>query len=142
MNTVTAPTQSPSQTASRSAESVRATGGATLTEVPSTGAANAGAAYANTGAAYEYDIANVTVRIAGSEDARALAELARRAGSERPAGALMVADAGDRLLAAVSMASGQVLSDPTAAGAEAQAVVRYTLARLVRRNRGPRPIAA
>jgi hypothetical protein len=90
----------------------------------------------------DYDIANLSVRIAGPGDADALAELAKRAASPRPAGGLMVADAGDRLLAAVSITSGQALSEPTAAGVEAQAVVRYAVARLPGRGRTPGPIAA
>jgi hypothetical protein len=89
-----------------------------------------------------YDVEDLVVRIAGRDDGAAIAELATRAGSARPVGALMVAEAGDRLLAAVSLTSGQALSEPTASGSEAQAVVRYTLGRLARRRRTVPPIAA
>ncbi len=91
---------------------------------------------------FEYDVADLVVRIAGNDDREAIAELAARAGSCRPAGALMVADAGDRLLAAVSLTSGETLSEPTSAGSEARAVVCYTLGKLARRRRTLQPIAA
>ncbi len=130
MGTVTASTQSPSQIAASSAGHPTAASVASLTQVPSHRTTE------------DFDIADLVVRIAGPEDAQALIELARRSGAPRPAGALMVAEAGNRLLAAVSMASGQALSEPTTPGAEARAVVRYTLARLVRRGRALRPVAA
>jgi hypothetical protein len=90
------------------------------------------------GSAAECEVEDLVVRIAGRDDRDAIAELAGQAGSPRPDGALMVAEAADRLLAAVSIASGQVVREPTRSGAAAAAVVRYTLATWERRGRVPR----
>jgi hypothetical protein len=134
MNTPTALTQSPTQppldAAAIDTQRSPVSGPESVVSLPQTGSTPA------------FDVEDLIVRIAGRDDREAVADLARRAGSSRPVGALMVAEAGDRLLAAVSMASGQALSEPTAAGSEAQAVVRYTLGRLSRRRRTVRPIAA
>jgi hypothetical protein len=73
---------------------------------------------------------NLVVRVAAPEEDAAVCELARRAGSARPAGALMIAAIDDRLLAAVSMSNGETVREPTPLGFAAAAVVRYRLARL------------
>jgi hypothetical protein len=75
-------------------------------------------------------IENLVVRVAAPDEDEAVHELARRAGAEQPAGALMIAAIDGRLLAAVSMKSGETVSEPTPSGFAAAAVVRYRLARL------------
>jgi hypothetical protein len=75
-------------------------------------------------------IDNLVLRVAAPDEDEAVDELARRAGAERPAGALMIATIDGRLLAAVSMKSGESVREPTPLGFAAAAVVRYRLARL------------
>jgi hypothetical protein len=79
-------------------------------------------------------IDKLVVRVAAPDEDEAVHELARRAGAERPAGALMIAAIDGRLLAAISMSSGETVREPTPLGFAAAAVVRYRLARLA----GPR----
>jgi hypothetical protein len=79
-------------------------------------------------------IDNLVVRVAASDEAEAVSELATRSGAPRPAGALMVAAIDGRLLAAVSMSNGETVREPTPLGIAAAAVVRYRVARLA----GPR----
>ncbi len=130
MNTPTAVTQSPTQyplgPAGADSES-----SSVIDSLPVVSATQAGSAP-------ECEVEDLVVRIAGSDDREAIAELANQAGSPRPAGALMVAEAGDRLIAAVSIASGEVVREPTRSGAAGAAVVRYTLATWERRGRVPR----
>ena len=84
------------------------------------------------------DFDNLIVRFAGADESDASADLAARASAQRPAGALMVGALDGKLLAAVSMTSGEALVDPTPSGAAAAAVVRHTLGTLGRRHRTPR----
>jgi hypothetical protein len=90
------------------------------------------------GLAPERDIEQLIVRFGGPGDDGAIADLERRAQSARPAGALIVAEVDDRLLTAVSLTSGEALSEPTQSGAGAAAIVRYTLASWERQGRTPR----
>jgi hypothetical protein len=83
-------------------------------------------------------IDELSVHFAGPSEREALSELALRAGLPRPAGPLMVGALGDRVLAAVSVSNREALSEPTASGDAAAAVVAYTVARLQRRPRAPR----
>jgi hypothetical protein len=86
--------------------------------------------------AYAQDLANLVVRIAGADDRDSIDELARRAGNDRPLpGALMLGTVDGRVLAAASMSTHETLSEPTASGAAASAVLEYTLANLERRGR-------
>ena len=78
-------------------------------------------------------IDNLAVHIAGADDYDRIADLASRSGSTRPEGALMVGSVAGVPLAAVSMTNGAAVKEPTASGAAAAAVVRYTLARMRRR---------
>jgi hypothetical protein len=88
------------------------------------------------------DLANLTVRIAGSDDGDSIDALAARAGgSQRPSGALMLAAVNGRVLAAASMARHEAVSEPTPSGWAASAVVEYTLANLERRGRMARRAA-
>jgi hypothetical protein len=87
------------------------------------------------------DIENLVVRIAGSDDGESIDELAQRAGSGRPTGALMLAAVDGKVLAAASMARREALSEPTPSGLAARAVVEYTLAGLERRGSMPRRAA-
>jgi hypothetical protein len=80
------------------------------------------------------DIDALVVRIAGPADRGPLADLETRAGSPRPAGALMVGAIGDRVLAAVSMSNRGALSEPTPSGAAAAGAVGHTVAGLRRRR--------
>jgi hypothetical protein len=92
--------------------------------------------------AHAQDIANLVVRIAGSDDRDSIDELARRAGNERPLpGALMLGTVDGRVLAAASMSRHEALSEPTPSGAAAFAIVEYTLANLERRGRMARRAA-
>jgi hypothetical protein len=79
------------------------------------------------------DIEGLDVRLAGSADREPLADLETRAGSTRPAGALMVGAIGDRVLAAASISNRGSLSEPTPAGAAAAGAVGYAVAGLRRR---------
>ncbi len=83
------------------------------------------------------DVDHLEIRIAGPAEGQSIADLATRAGSSRPAGALMVGALDGRLVAAVSMSNGQGISEPTPSGAAAAAVVRYMLADSRRRRRTP-----
>jgi hypothetical protein len=83
------------------------------------------------------DIDNLAVRIAGPGEGQSIADLAARGGTQRPAGALLVAGLEGRLLAAVSMSTGEGIAEPSASGAAAAAVLRYTLANSLRRRRTP-----
>src|SRR5436305_9138923 len=72
---------------------------------------------------------------AGKDETSAIAELASRARSAAPAGSLLVGTVDGTLLAAASLTSGEVVSEPTPAGDAAAAVVRYRLVELSRRRR-------
>src|SRR5437764_1305451 len=78
-------------------------------------------------------IDRLVVHIAGQDERASIEDLARRSGSRTPAGALMVGAVDGTPLAAVSIASGEIVSEPTPAGAAAAAVVSYTVSRLGRR---------
>lgn len=87
----------------------------------------------SSGSAPAEDIEALVVRLAGSADREQLADLETRAGSRRPAGALMVGAVGDRVLAAVSISNHGSLSEPTPSGAAAAGAVGYAVAGLGRR---------
>jgi hypothetical protein len=84
------------------------------------------------------DIDNLDVRIAGAADHAHIEALAQRAGVSRPAGGLLVALAGERMLAATSIANRETVNEPTASGLAAAAVLRYRLVEQARRARTPR----
>jgi len=84
------------------------------------------------------DIDNLDVRIAGGDDHEHVEALAQRAGVPRPAGGLLVASAGARMLAAASIANRETVSEPTPSGFAAAAVLRHRLAEQARRARSPR----
>jgi hypothetical protein len=88
----------------------------------------------NSGSAAAEDIEALVVRLAGAADREPLADLETRAGSLRPAGALMVGAIGDRVLAAVSISNRGSLSEPTPSGAAAAGAVGYAVASLRRRG--------
>jgi len=79
-------------------------------------------------------IDKLVVHIAGQDERASIEDLATRSGSHTPAGALMVGAVDGTPLAAVSIASGEIVSEQTPAGAAAAAVVRYTVSRLGRRS--------
>jgi hypothetical protein len=79
-------------------------------------------------------IDRLAVYIAGRDERRSIEELATRAGARRPDGALMVAALDGQLLAAGSLSEGEVVSEPSASGAAAAAIVRYRLASLRRQR--------
>jgi len=92
--------------------------------------------------AVDRDIVNLVVRIAGSDEAEKIDELAARAGGvPRPSGALMLAAVDGTVLAASSMSRREAVNEPTLSGLAARAVVEYTLADLERRGRIPRRAA-
>jgi hypothetical protein len=88
------------------------------------------------------DVDALIVRVAALGDRDALAELARRAGCERPAGSLMVGELDGRLVAAVSLGGEQAVTEPTPSGAAAAAVVRYRVAQLSQRRSSRRSITS
>ena len=88
------------------------------------------------------DIDQLIVRVAALGDRDALAELALRAGTERPTGALMVGELDGRLVAAVSLGGRQAVTEPTPSGAAAAAVVRYRVAHLSPRRSTQRGIGS
>jgi len=102
-------------------------------------AATNGSAASNGGAVSNELIEKLAVRIAAAEERESIAELVRHAGLARPSGALMVAAIDGRLLAAVSLSTGEVVNEPTPAGEAAAAVVRYRSSRL---GRPGGPVAA
>jgi len=79
-------------------------------------------------------IDRLLVHIAGQDERASIEDLATRTGSHTPAGALMVGAVDGTPLAAVSIASGEIVNEPTPAGAAAAAVVSYTVSRLGRRS--------
>ena len=92
---------------------------------------------------------SVLIRAARGSDGAALERLAALDSAELPAGALLVAEADGRLVAAISSASGEAIADPflptadviallelRAAGARAPRVRRLGAGR---RHRGARP---
>jgi hypothetical protein len=83
-------------------------------------------------------IDHLDVHFAGKDEAQAIAELAANARERQPVGSLLVGTVDGKLLAAGSLANGEVVSDPTPSGAAAAAVVRYRLAELGRRGRTAR----
>jgi hypothetical protein len=80
------------------------------------------------------DVASLVVRIAARVDCR-VGETRRVSAA---CGRADVAELHGRLLAAVSMSSGEALAEPTPSGAATAAVVRYRVARLERRRSAPR----
>jgi hypothetical protein len=88
----------------------------------------------NSGALPAADMEALVVRLAGAVDRGPIADLEARAGSPRPAGALMVGAIGDRVLAATSISNGGSLSEPTPSGAAAAGAVGYAVASLRRRG--------
>jgi hypothetical protein len=83
-------------------------------------------------------IEHLDVHFAGKDEAQAIVELAAQASSRAPAGSLIVGTVDGKLLAAGSLTTGHVVSEPTPSGAAAAAVVRYRLAELARRGRTAR----
>ncbi|TMK99194.1 MAG: hypothetical protein E6G34_06800 [Actinobacteria bacterium] len=79
-------------------------------------------------------IDKLVVHIAGEDERASIEDLATRTGSNTPTGALMVGAVDGTPLAVVSMTSGEMVSEPTPAGAAVAAVVRYTVSRLGRRS--------
>jgi hypothetical protein len=77
----------------------------------------------------------LVVRVAAPSERDSLDELATRAGAVLPRGALMVGAIGNKLMAAVSISDGHVLSEPTTSGAAAAAVVSHRVASLGRARR-------
>jgi hypothetical protein len=57
-------------------------------------------------------MSDLTLRISGEPDRTALRTLAERDSARVPAGRLLVADEGGRLLAAISLDTGAVIADP------------------------------
>jgi hypothetical protein len=88
----------------------------------------------NSGPVPAEDIEALVVRLAGAADREPVADLETRAGSPRPAGALMIGAIGDRVLAAVSISNSGSLSEPTPSGAAAAGAVGYAVASLRRRR--------
>ena len=58
------------------------------------------------------DIQEMTIRLADADDSRALKRLAELDSATIPAAPLLVAVAGDDLIAATSLADGRVIADP------------------------------
>jgi hypothetical protein len=58
------------------------------------------------------DTQDLTIRMAGPDDERAVIRLGQRDSGWPPPAPLMLGFAGDRLLAAISLADGRVIADP------------------------------
>ena len=69
-------------------------------------------------------MSDLTIRRAGPRDAGALARLAALDSSNAPAGDVLVAEVGDELRAALSLASGEVIADPFRHTAELVSILR------------------
>ena len=83
-------------------------------------------------------ISTVSIRRLTDDDRDALARLAELDTHELPGEPLLGAEVEGRLLAAVSLTDGRVLSDPFLPTTEIQALLELRAAQLRRRNRGPR----
>ena len=83
----------------------------------------------------------VTIRRLGGEDEAAVARLAGRDSAHRPAGELLGAEVDGRLLAAISLAGGEVIADPFHPTREIAEVLRLRARQLDGRGGGRRLLA-
>jgi hypothetical protein len=83
-------------------------------------------------------IATVTIRRLTETDGDAIAQLAELDTHDLPREPLLGAEVEGRLVAAVSLADGRVLSDPFTPTTEIQALLELRAAQLRRRDRRPR----
>ncbi|HEY7267948.1 MAG TPA: hypothetical protein VH501_09650 [Solirubrobacterales bacterium] len=81
-------------------------------------------------------MSDLTLRICGDGDEVALVQLAERDSSVVPAGRLLAAETGGRLIAAISLESGDVIADPFLSTADAVDLLRRR-ATQIRRAHGP-----
>ena len=75
---------------------------------------------------------SITIRLAHEDDADRLEQLAQLAGTELPAGELIVAESDDELVAALSLRTGRVLADPFHATSDLVALLRVRANQLLR----------
>jgi hypothetical protein len=102
----------------------------------------------------EIPTAGVTIRRLGADDAADVAQLAQLDSTRAPSGALLGADLNGSLVAAISIATGEVIADPFRRTAEIADVLRlratqvdgpprrplvFSLLRPRRRRPAPRP---
>ena len=81
------------------------------------------------------DVLNrLEVRFASRADREALSRLAKRCGDPLPDGGLMIGTVGDRVIAAAPIRGGDVVAEPTPAGAAAAAVASYEVAHIPHRR--------
>ena len=75
---------------------------------------------------------SITIRVAHEDDADRLEQLADLAGSELPAGDLIVAESDHELIAALSLATGETVGDPFHATTDLVALLRVRADQLLR----------
>ena len=75
---------------------------------------------------------SITIRLSHEGDADRVERLAGLAGTELPEGALIVAESDDELIAALSLRTGRVISDPFHATSDLVALLRVRAAQLER----------
>jgi hypothetical protein len=80
----------------------------------------------------------LVLRRAAARDDAAVARLAQLDSASRPAGALLVAEIDDEIVAAVPVAGGRAIADPFVPTAELVALLRAQTALLAVGSRGPR----
>lgn len=92
----------------------------------------------------EQDLASIAIRLADSDPDGALARVAARDSAELPAGPWLVAEVEEEPLAALSLATGELVADPFARTAELRALLELRAMQLRsragrrRRERGQR----
>jgi hypothetical protein len=75
---------------------------------------------------------SITIRVSHEGDTERLERLAELAGTELPAGVLIVAESDDALIAALSLATGQAIGDPFHVTSDLVALLRVRAAQLER----------
>ena len=75
---------------------------------------------------------SITIRVSHEGDAELLERLAGLAGTELPEGGLIVAESDDELIAALSLRTGRVISDPFHVTSDLVALLRLRAAQLER----------
>ena len=80
----------------------------------------------------------IVIRRLGGEDLAAVARLAQLDSSPPPEGALLGAEIEGRLLAAISLATGESIADPFSRTGELRALLELRAAQLRRRGKGHR----
>jgi hypothetical protein len=80
----------------------------------------------------------ITIRRLGDEDLKAVERLAQLESRRPPEGALLGVEIDERLVAAISLATGESMADPFSRTGELRALLELRAAQLLRRRNGHR----